>query len=508
MKKIIFILIALTFSRVYSQDFEVINGQEYTVEPWTTFNEVFGSDENGIYVKRMIYKDMWGYGIQKIDKNTLKQVYYIEIADKWSHWGAGDNKDFLLYLNHNKIVLITYGDFELKFREYDCNTGKKLSEPKSFWKYGNTSVEKFEYRLKPVFSSDKSKFAIFNHRFIKKDNKITDSFYSVAVFDTKTLMKISEKDFPNSFKESNIGDLQYCIDNSGNVFLKFNYMSDFNNKAIGTAISKFDISNQQISTLKLNTEDKFLKNSGLKIENNSLCLSGLFLDTLHLNDMQKKKPGVYLILIDPQNMSIKNTTYSYFSNDVTNKLTYKRKYEFEGAQNKNLDFSELISINGSYYLIEIHTYDIMHKDFNSSSSVFDYTSLIDKELLISKFDNSGQLVWMNILPKSNSYNTYGYNYYIKGKDLLIFNQENSRNDINNIENYNGSTYFPTHDGEGCTFVCTTVNQDGKMSRKKVFIQDKKLWYLHCINILSKNGDGLLLRMQDGKKERYDYIKIK
>jgi hypothetical protein len=235
-------------------------------------------------------------------------------------------------------------------------------------------------------------------------------------------------------------------------------------------------------------------NPALDIFNNALLCSGevhegerkykLFLDSA-------VKMGFFIMKIDPADASVKWKSHDYFNPDLIRKLTYRdrsRFYKFEGVKsayysNKFFMHYKTFFINGAYYLVKYHGYDMTDEHG---------AALGDHDIIILKHEEN-KLSWMKIIPKKNHSAAKSGMAYICGDDLslLYFDRTANLENFPDVENYDPKKYKEVKRKKS-TLVQTTIGGDGKISRKK--INSEKSWQLPADfqNTTISSGKGIIL----------------
>jgi hypothetical protein len=183
-----------------------------------------------------------------------------------------------------------------------------------------------------------------------------------------------------------------------------------------------------------------------------------------INEGKEPKAGFYTFFIDGKTGEIKNKGFDYFTEDITTKLTYKDSDVEESTAGKKYGFEKIITINEDTYLIESHSYGITVSTSNSSKDFF-----TEREYIITKFNNKGQVQWMRVIPKF-TVNLNDFNYIVKNNTIYMvyLDHPNNIKDID-INNYKPRKVEKVKNIDEATVVCTSVDDKGNLSRKELFL---------------------------------------
>ncbi len=337
------------------------------------------------------------------------------------------------------------------------------------------------------FSPDDKKMLI-----VSTDTEPVQAF----VYETASFKKLYTKDVINSYKKSTIGSFNYRVDNTGAFFYLFYYMNDFEKKTKGIAVANFQPNASQAIITPLQIQDKELVNGTFQFLNNSLAFCGLFKD----KDKEKseKGVGVFSFFIDSKTNEIINKGLDYFSNDVYNKLSYADGLVEKNPASKYYSFEEVITVNDCAYLIESHSYAISGNGYAS----------YERELIVSKFNKTGKLEWMKIIPKFTVNNLNNFNYIVRNNKIYFFYAEHPKNmERSSVNDYDPKKYVEIKNFNGSLLVCTTIDEQGTLNRKQVLENSGWCYDPVSTNIILEKDNGLLLRMINRAEERYDKITI-
>jgi hypothetical protein len=276
-------------------------------------------------------------------------------------------------------------------------------------------------------------------------------------------------------------------------------MIDFEEKTIGLALASIKSNSEESEVTTLPFTKLAIQNGTFEFVNDDLIFAGVFKDELNKKDKKEGKiedVGVYSFFINGKTGEIKEKGFDYFPEDIKAKLTYKDGLVEESPAKKFYSFEEIFSFNGNIYLIESHSYSI------GASISF------ERELIVSKFNNKGKLEWMKIIPKYTANELNNFNYIVRNNKIYLFYAENPVNlKKATVDEYDAKRYADMRNPKRAILVCTSVDEDGKLSRKEVFKNLEWCYVPTSSNIIIDKDNGLLFRMINKNKERFDKITL-
>ncbi len=486
MKKTLLSLLLIFSVTVNSQNFNIKNGVEFKSDLGSIFEYYIGNDANSVYLKG---KSTKGSGInqviQKIDSKTLDLVYEkgfeLEKYEKIWYTFFKENQIFIFTQKFDKNEKKLY----VLLRQISSSTGELIGDVKQIFSSECPSYSESELIFNVSFSPDDKKMVI-----VSLKTPVKQAF----VYETSTFKKLTTKEIIKSYKQSTVSCFNYRVDNNGAFFYLFYYMNNFEKKTTSMAVANFQqTANQAIITQLEIDENKDLVNGTFQFLNNNLAFCGLFKD-----NKNEVGVGVFSFFIDSKTNDIINKRFDYFSYNVFSKLDYQEGLLKKNPAGKFYSFEELITVNDCVYLIESHSYEI------SGNGYYSY----ERELIVSKFNKTGKLEWMKIIPKYTVNNLNNFNYLVRNNKIYFFYAEHPKNIENStIDEYDPKKYMEIKNFNGSLLVCTTLEEDGKLNRKVVF--ENKGWCYDPVstNVILEKDNGLLLRMINKSKVRYDKITI-
>jgi len=213
---------------------------------------------------------------------------------------------------------------------------------------------------------------------------------------------------------------------------------------------------------------------------------------------EKKRAGTFSYLVD-NNAGTVTTRFEFFPDDVAQKLAYKQGLVSEGAGNKYYTASQLVEMNGEFYLFENHKYTI-----SGDRSSITY----EREFIVSKINSKGEVSWIKIFPKNTADNLNTFNIMTHDNSVYVFYLEHPKNlERSTIDNYEPTKYNDIKNYNGSVLVGLQINPDGSAVRKQIYENSGWCYDPQPQNILLEKDNALMLRMINRGDERFDVIRI-
>lgn len=499
MKKLILFILAVSAFPTFGQSFDIKKGTEFEPEDNAVFQYYIGIDESGIFLRRTRTRGKGtSYFFQKLNRNTLQVEYTKDFETEKTE------EPFMCQLKGGKIIFLTTKreekDRVLLMREYKAATGEPIGSLKQIAQSINDQTN-LGYRDYSVsFSPDNSKMIVVSEITMTDRSRET----IVDAYEFPSYKKLFTKKLLNVYEQSTIATYSYKIDNEGRIFYMFNYMMDFEEKIQGKAIATIQPNDQKNVVTKIPFDKMEVQNGVFEFVNDKLVLAGAFKDVVTKQEKKKGKVanvGVFSFFIDPKTSEVLNKGYDYFSPAVSEKLNYKDGLIQANPGDKYYSFEQILTINNNVYLIESHSYVI-------SGDKGYYT--FERELIVSKFNSTGKLEWMRIIPKYTCNELNSFNYVVNNNKVYLFYAEHPDNveEGKSVTDYNPKKYKQIRNFNGSVLVCTTFDENGNLNRTSLFRNEGWCYDPIPTNISLEPNNSLIFRMINRGKERYDVLKIK
>lgn len=393
----------------------------------------------------------------------------------YSLWDPGANKEQLLY------------------REIDFKTGSFLGKSKlvvaaegevsgtiSLGFIGYGASEKFNIQT----SADSSKMLIM---YVKKPLRIVDEWnydiLGIHVFD-KSMTPIWNKELEMPYTEKKMDQLDFIIDNLGDVFILSRVFKDntidLKKSKMGSAnyhleLFRIAASTNNITKTELDVGDKHIISVRLIESESKVICVGFYGKGKQVTEAE----GVFLYRLHKDG-AIEDIKYLNFPLELVNMYVSKRKQERnekedfynEGAGISNLRLRDiLLKTDGSIIIVgeQYYTVAVGSPGGSSTTAIGHYN-----DILISKINANGTSAWMNKLPKrqigkdSIEGLSFFYDYNATSNSHYFFIMDNLRNkelDVNSVpENIKSGN-------EGYLTACAVHDETGKVSKHYLFDLD-------------------------------------
>ncbi len=464
------------------------------------------SDESGFYTLAIRTRGKGtDYYIEKYNKQgkmmfsqTIKdEPYYTLIAPKYL---------YLFYTTYDKDA----GKKTLTYQKLSSESGEKLDEIEldelQSDEYG-TYGRRFYMSLSP----DKTKLLIVPQ--FKWAGKPEETRFKL--YDAVTMKLIWEKQIPNEFEDYKIQTGSFHLDNEGNVLFIYQYavvLDDFkSDDKVGGSLAVINVKSKTIHQIKISLpEDKLLTSHIINItESGTAVVAGVFKDPPIKGKKKKGAPkrraGVYYASIDLKTAKLGNESTTYFTDGVNAKLTYK----FDGSDapgDKYIHATQIVEMDKSVYFIAENNYSITVSSNNGSS-----TTNYHNELIVSKINSSGSVVWMKVIPKSTSSRETGslsdetastnYNLLTLNSKMYIVYLDHPKNADKTVDNYDPERLGKVLGIRGPNVVCVSIDGDGN-ANKNVIHENEEFCMIPQVQDVLLDKSTLLVYMRKGKYEKF------
>lgn len=414
-------------------------------------------------VKDKKYEGFFPGNFKIEDVIEIGQHYYFF----FSVWDGKQDKEQLFSIEIDFAQGEFIGQPKLLFAAQGKVSGVKKAY--GFFNLGTSIEDKFDF----VQAQDKSNLLIQYRKVpAKKNDKASFDIIGLHLFD-ENLNTAFAKEIRMPYSERKMNNLDYQVDKQGNLYLLTKvYHDDSNddkkNKSDLTAnyhIELFTIKSgsDQIEMSRYDNKDKFInqlwiKDSGL---GHIVCV-GLYSGGERLRKagfMSSKMSnyddckGIVVLQVQPDG-KFSNENFYEISTDLIN-----RYEKAEKKKEDKLPYLELRDIDimrdGSMIIIG----EQYHTEVMGGGR---FTEFRFDDILISKIDASGKLVFMNRIPKSqmalNENQPFSYRYFkIDNNPCLVF--------VDNIKNLKLPADAKPHDATADLTIARVSDRDGSFSKE-------------------------------------------
>lgn len=354
---------------------------------------IHGEDENYIYVAAdHAYAD---YKIEAYDKKTLKRQYSTSLDhDRIDKKYAVDIERISL-LDDRFVVFYSYLDkkakeFTLFAKSFDKTNGKQIGNRKDIY---TIPVEKKSRKgdFTVLVSENSSRIFIKHIAYYKKLKKDIIHFTLLGQgLETLFQHKIDEEaEWPNSYIVDNDGSIYYIKYRDSDLFVgSFDANRDY--EKWEEKINFANIGEMSLHNLEFNINSK-----------GDFTITGL-VSTKSGEKNKQKISGSLFIKIDRESKEQKVAKVNEFSEEFFEQFRSKRdiKKERQGDVQYNFTFENVLDKEDGGVIMSMESYyqiDYYNNGNHTGRSV-EYG-----DILLMNFDNEGNMLWANRVPKRQSF---------------------------------------------------------------------------------------------------------
>lgn len=528
------------FDYKVSKPYRVIDGAEKYYFSITNNEKTLSVKRDG--------KDIY---MQSFDAKAMKELKREKISDL----PKGFVIEHMMWFNSKAYCFFSVWDRkneteQLFYREIDFHScafkgkekriiavkGKLTGAPLAivgFWSVG--TADKFSFLL----SQDKSKLLVqCRKKPAKRNDAISKDQIGMYVFD-EDMEKIAGNTIEMPYTEQMMDNIDYHIDSEGSPYILAKVRadgSDKNEKGVGKKnkkanyhieLLKVDIPGKKIKISKVAVEGYFIKDIWLYegTEEHMICAgfynkktgsnwsNGQWIGKSKFSD--GNADGIFLFHLNKEGGLDKKNFYPIpleIINQYQKLGTQKRNEKKDSKGKAELSYLDLRELNvqedGSIIILGEQFYKIYHQSRSGGYYTYHY-----EDILMTKIDKDGELVWMRKMPKKTYSRRYRGGLGFKHTELdgnhYLFFMDNVKNmDLSLDKRPN------THiDGLGGFLTAYRVNDStGKVSKVSIF-DSKKLDNGYSVKqfytgkILQISDSEYILELYKGQKEDV-MIKIK
>ena len=292
----------------------------------------------------------------------------------------------------NNNILNTQNSFD----NYNCSN-KPIKSLNNY--ISNSSLKEIEMNL---FKNKVKKLKInYNN---KSNNKITYTTYMKYFLPTQSLLKVNQKEKPNTINKKKI-----LINNIKN---------------------NSSLSSSKVNVLSMNSSNNTSKNKNKRKKTNKYNCRNKAINNSQMNS-HKNKNNLTTESIISTNIKMNNKTNKNISKNIN--YSYNKKDFFKTIQKTNKNTKKYLPIKNNFYLISNNKMKNMNNITKEYTKTTPNTSLKDK-LNERPFKNLNRLLKIPLLKYSNSSNSsFDKNKYKTSKasprNLISLNKKNSNNNF-------------------------------------------------------------------------------
>jgi len=289
---------------------------------------------------------------------------------------------------------------------------------------GKYSGRAYDFQLRDKFeilTSTDSKAILVKYRKkpeVKNDKKSFD-IIGLGTFDAD-LKKVSVKEIVMPYTERRMNNLDYQIDNDGNLYMLTKIFHDDSNddkKKRKDTLANYHVElftiksgSDKLNISKLENKDKFITSLWIFDSPSSPDLiAGGYYSNGKGKDFTKSCDGIMTFKMkedgtvsEPSYYDIPVELINEYESGKTKRKNEKKEEKGEGAKFTDLKLKELkIERDGSMILIGEQTFILAHTTGGNMGSRTYYTYHYN-DILATKIDASGKLAWMRKIPKQQT----------------------------------------------------------------------------------------------------------
>lgn len=538
MKKNILFVLLFTINFIFSQK-ELSKDYSYTVSaPYKVFDAsekiYFSKNNQSIAIKFDEKKVL----IQKFDSDKpayLKEKLYEKFFPKnyrvedvlefdskfyvfYSSWNGDEDKEQLF------SVEIDFDKGEFMTPKLIIEINGKLSGKKNFSFFGgglydmiDGTQDKFDF----LVSHDRKKMLVQYRKKpeVRNDKKSYDVIGLVAFGDNLT--QISEREIKMPYTERRMDNLDYQLDNDGNLYLLTKVFHDDSND--DKKRSKDELANYHLELFFIKNETNELKIS--RFENKDKFITKLWLFDSPQNFLVcggffsngkgdlDDSDGVLAFKIDKQGNIYDSVSHdipaeiiNQYESEKTKKKNDKKEKKGDVPKFSNLFLKDLIVNNdGSLILVGEQDFVVTHTSMGPNGSTRTYVRYFYNDILITKIGVNGELNWMKKIPKTQSgaRGQGGMSYkYFSANDYhyLVF-----LDNVKNIDLPIDKTPALHSDGQGGYLTAVKIaDSDGSLTKSSILngrdIEDFQMHQFSVNRVFKTSENSFMLEVYKKKKE--------
>ncbi len=515
----------LSFSQILTE------GPDALVVKGVGYQKLIGSDNSGYYVFK---QSKVGKGIhiiiEKYNNSNFAQIFsketkVAEIQESMNFAAVtqiqtfqSPEKIFVFFESHNpKTDRLT---FFLQTVSVKGDLSEVYEISSSYFKAKNAALELMgTMYFKVCFSPDGKSFATVDLlEAEKREKKVEKSDKLICkIYDALTLKKIADRTIPAKNQGADILTGNYTIDNNKNLFFSVEYASEKRNTIGGFAIGLIENTSPTVKMFPIDLPaNKIFHDFAFKsLSNGDLLIAGLVSDTLAKDVKSIVLQASYFV------KRISNNSLETKFEKIDDFLVETKMQLGEASRATTFKYTEIVEINTDVYVITQRT-EVRYGRSNGDIANWATETYTDKELVVSKLNSDGGILWTKVIPKfyiatplimvnNPKPPRYAGNYktFVVGNKLNFVFLDHPENKDLSPENYDVNNIKPIHATifgsesvaakDKAVAVCVSVDSNGK-STKKIFLENVEggVNYVAIGNTVMISPEKLLIFLENRK----------
>lgn len=415
-------------------------GSEFKMRKGSTELSVIKADSEGVFLKEShsALKSYFVIGatlrlsatLVKLNKN-LEEIYRSDFDKELK---GKEFEDF--YFLNDKLFLLAmdYNKSDKRLSLYASEINKKSGGLSSTWKeldswYKESNKDEIDFRV--GYNNDSTKMVIVSRVLAKEKNEYFVREFDATLKPTTKKLKITNEFDANTFKLEDV-----LITNNGNITMigrEYEYREGKKKKAKFLDFKNYLIriykpDGKLLKELNMEVNAKWLMSTKLmQIKDKAIVLAGYYSNT----KKGKEINGMLVQRINPEDGTIISTSEKELNTSLINiedeedeeetKEERKERERLEKLRDEEDGFSRyyrfrnFIPTDDGGVIILAESYNTFTRTATTPRSNFApsvtsfYTVFQSGDMMISKVDNTGNLSWLNVVPKlQNETLAHGY----------------------------------------------------------------------------------------------------
>jgi hypothetical protein len=478
-------LILFCTVQTFAQMVERLEPKDAGVKEFPSLFGTFNIDKKGIYHT----------GIKENgDQRTLEIARLNEsLGNMFSQqFPLEDKEEFqLMEVRHNKICIFTTRydghDKSLFLIILDNTTGKILAQKQKLSALDSDPIGVKGRSFSILFSPEERRMMIVSaFQWPKKPQVVKADVYDLA-----TMKIINTVSIPDNYNGQNIKSESYQVTDEGNILYTMRTDVKEKDAAVTQTLCMYNAATRTDKYLDLPLQKKKIENSYVFLNNGLYFIAGVFKDDYSRKDDKDNKAGIFCLAVDVNGLSMKTQEFNYFSAETEAKLTYKDGEKKRNLADKGFVAKNLVRTPTGFYIVENLTY----KAEVQGSNII-YIMPVSRELIISRFNNEGQLQFTKVLPKFTLNKMYEQDIVLYGENLYIFYCEHPKNlERYTLDNFEPEEYNKVADLRGPVAVCVKVDEKGNAIRQELMMNETWCYWPGSGVVLKEGKELVVMEIQ-------------